>query len=100
MMNQMQSLFSMNHQSNHIDSMALNGEVDSEELAALQNTTYLSAIFSTAKLRIFISNTATLYCIACKTIGDWDGHLIAVGKLLNYFAATGHISYAKCGIST
>ena len=27
--------------------------------------------------------------------GDWDGHLNAVRKLLNLFAATGHFNYSK-----
>ena len=28
---------------------------------------------------------------------DWDGHLAALGKMLNIFAKTGHINYAKSG---
>ena len=28
-------------------------------------------------------------------IGDWKGHLAAKGQILNLFAATGHINYAK-----
>ena len=27
--------------------------------------------------------------------GDWKGHLAANGQILNLFAATGHINYAK-----
>ena len=28
---------------------------------------------------------------------DWDGHLAALEKMLNIFAKTGHINYAKSG---
>ena len=33
--------------------------------------------------------------IRAERIGDWNLHLIAVGKMLNLFAATGHNNYAK-----
>ena len=33
--------------------------------------------------------------IRAERIGDWNLHLIAIGKMLNLFAATGHIDYAK-----
>ena len=33
--------------------------------------------------------------IRCERLGMWDGHLHAVTALLNLFAATGHIHYAK-----
>ena len=33
--------------------------------------------------------------IRAERIGDWNLHLIAIGKMLNLFAATGHINYAK-----
>ena len=33
--------------------------------------------------------------ICCESLGMWDGHLNAVTALLNLFAATGHIHYAK-----
>ena len=33
--------------------------------------------------------------ICCERLGMWDGHLNAVTALLNLFAATGHIHYAK-----
>ena len=29
--------------------------------------------------------------------GNWQGHLAAMGKMLNLFAATEHINYAKSG---
>ena len=33
--------------------------------------------------------------IRAERIGDWNLHLIAIGKMFNLFAATGHINYAK-----
>ena len=33
--------------------------------------------------------------IQAERIGNWNLHLIAVGKMMNLFAATGHINYAK-----
>lgn len=33
--------------------------------------------------------------ITSERLGDWSGHLFAVNKLLNLFAATGHYHYAK-----
>ena len=33
--------------------------------------------------------------IRAERIGDWNLHLIAIGKMLSLFAATGHINYAK-----
>lgn len=27
--------------------------------------------------------------------GDWDGHLAAMKKILNFYAVTGHFKYAK-----
>ena len=35
--------------------------------------------------------------IQCEKTGDWEGHLRVVSKLLNLFAASGHINYAKSG---
>ena len=34
--------------------------------------------------------------VKAESNGDWDGYLAFLGKILNLFAATGHISYAKC----
>ena len=34
--------------------------------------------------------------IRAERTGNWKLHLIAVRKMLNLFAATGHINYAKC----
>ena len=33
--------------------------------------------------------------VKAESNGDWDGYLAFLGKILNLFAATGHISYAK-----
>ena len=33
--------------------------------------------------------------IRAERIRDWNLHLIAIGKMFNLFAATGHINYAK-----
>ena len=38
--------------------------------------------------------TVKLFIRAERT-GNWNLHLIAVGKMMNLFAATGHINYAK-----
>ena len=35
--------------------------------------------------------------IQCERTGHWEGHLKAFGKLMNLFAASGHINYAKSG---
>ena len=34
--------------------------------------------------------------IRTERVGDWDLYLISVKKMINLFAATGHINYAKC----
>ena len=34
--------------------------------------------------------------IRAERFGDWDLYLISVKKMINLFAATGHINYAKC----
>ena len=41
-----------------------------------------------------INQTLKLFIRAERT-GDWNLHLISVGKMINLFAATGHINYAK-----
>ena len=33
--------------------------------------------------------------IRAERTGDWNLHLVSVGKMINLFAATGHINYAK-----
>ena len=35
--------------------------------------------------------------IVAERIGNWNLHLIAVAKMLNVFAASGHHNYAKSG---
>ena len=37
--------------------------------------------------------------IRAERVGDWDLHLISVKKMINLFAAAGHINYAKCARS-
>ena len=51
----------------------------------------------TAKLWLqYIEYVETLKeCIRAERKGDWNLHLIAISKMLNLFAATGHINYAK-----
>ena len=53
----------------------------------------------TAKLWLWLAyieyvETLKLFICAERT-GDWNLHLIALGKMLNLFAATGHFSYVK-----
>ena len=33
--------------------------------------------------------------IRAKRVGNWNMHILAVGRMLNLFAATGHFNYAK-----
>jgi hypothetical protein len=59
----------------------------------------LSVSSRTAKLwLLYMSHieTAKLF-IRAERMGDWNLHLIAVTRMLNLFAATGHNQYAKCG---
>ena len=35
--------------------------------------------------------------IVAERVGDWNLHLVAIDRMLNLFAATGHLHYAKCG---
>ena len=39
-------------------------------------------------------NTLKLFVFAEST-GDWNTHLVAIGRMLNIFAASGHFNYAK-----
>ena len=51
----------------------------------------------TAKLRLaYIDciNTLKLFIFA-ETTGDWNTQLVAVGRMLNIFAASGHFNHAK-----
>lgn len=59
---------------------------------------FLSCKSRTAKLwiqYIYYINILKLFISAERT-GDWHSHLLSVSKMLNLFAATGHINYAKC----
>lgn len=51
----------------------------------------------TAKLWIHCSEYIRVIkeFISYERLGLWEGHLVAVGKLLNLFATTGLINYAK-----
>ena len=66
-----------------------------EDMQSIKNS--LSCESRTSKLWILYSNyieTVRLYIRAERT-SDWELHLHATGKMLNLFAATGHIHYAK-----
>ena len=51
----------------------------------------------TAKLWLqYIEYIETLKLfIQAERTGDWNLHLVSVSKMINLFAATGHINYAK-----
>ncbi|MES9882369.1 MAG: hypothetical protein ABW185_15970 [Sedimenticola sp.] len=75
---------------------------DSPDLTALNEAvestkTVLSTKSRTAKLWIHCLQYIEVIkeFISCERLGIWEGHLIAVGKFLNLFAATGHMHYAK-----
>ena len=75
---------------------------DSEELALLHeciqsHKTKLSNHSRTAKYWILYLNYISIIkdFIRCKRTCDWEGHLTVVECLLNFFAASGHINYAK-----
>ena len=57
----------------------------------------LSSVSRTAKLwiqHLYYINVLKLFIRAERT-GNWSLHLVAVSKMINLFAATGHINYAK-----
>ena len=66
-----------------------------EALITLKTT--LEENSRTAKLWIqYIDQVDTIKLfIRAERTGDWNFHLIAVGKMLNIFAASGHHNYAK-----
>lgn len=75
---------------------------DSPDIVALNDAikctkAFLSNQSRTAKLWIHCLEYITVIkdFISSERLGNWEGHLLAVGKLLNLFAATGHINYAK-----
>ena len=53
----------------------------------------------TAKLWLQYMNyfSMTNEFVHAERSGNWQGHLAAMGKMLNLFAATEHINYAKSG---
>jgi len=58
----------------------------------------LSAESRTAKLwllYLYHMHTLKMFNHAKRT-GDWELHLVAVSRMLNLFAATGHNQYARC----
>ena len=76
--------------------------VESPDLLTLHNviTSYeemLAGKSRTAKLWLqYIEYVEILKLfIHGERTGNWNMHLVAVGKMLNLFAATGHINYAK-----
>ena len=62
-----------------------------------QLKTRLGERYRTAKLWIQFLRHADIikYFIFSERSKDWEGHLLACTKLLNLFAATGHLHYAK-----
>ena len=79
-----------------------NALAESRELVKLGNAlkchkNTLRSTSRTAKLwlqfMVYIEIIKDFIC--CERLGMWDGHLNAVTALLNLFAATGHIHYAK-----
>ena len=53
----------------------------------------------TAKLRLqYMNYLSTIKeFVRAEESGNWQGHLAAMGKILNLFAATGLINYVKSG---
>ena len=75
---------------------------ESQELIRLQNClvkykALLAEKSPTAKLSLqYIEYIETLKLfLRAERTGDWNLHLVSVGKMINLFAATGHINYAK-----
>lgn len=82
--------------------MPVSSAVNSKELAKLEKClekykTLLAERSPTAKLWLqYIEYVETLKLfIWSERTANWHLHLVAVGKMLNLFAATGHINYAK-----
>ena len=74
----------------------------SEELIKLEKLLHMYKEFLAEKYptaRLWLQyleylNTLKIF-IRAERIGDWNLHLIAIGKMFNLFAATRHINYAK-----
>jgi len=62
------------------------------------HTTMLSTVSRTARLWLqymkYIDIVKTV--LRAERLGDWNMHLLGISKMLNLFAATGHVQYAKC----
>lgn len=72
-------------------------ELSQLDKAVVELQTKVSSLSRTAKLwnlYLYYVNIIKEF-IQCERSADWEGHLRAVSKLLNLFAASGHINYAK-----
>ena len=80
-----------------VSSIAESQELMKLESGLLKYKALLSKESPTAKLWLqYIEYVETLKLfIRAERTGDWNLHLIAVGNMINLFAATGHINYAK-----
>lgn len=101
---QVQRLEILNDRVVHDDCLSPDEILESDELVALdrcieQRKMHLSSRSRTAKLWILYLHYVSVIMdfITCERTGHWEGHLSAVGKLLNLFAASGHLNYAKSG---
>ena len=77
----------------HEDSSLLKLRISLEEYKTL-----LGDSSRTAKLwlqYLYYIDIVRLF-VRAERVGDWDLYLISVKKMINLFAATGHINYAKC----
>ena len=82
---------------------ALDIITESKELTALNDNIQmikdkLCAVSRTAKLwvqHLSYTNILKLFIRAERT-GNWNLHLVCLSKMINLFAASGHINYAKC----
>ena len=83
-------------------SMPLSDIANSKELMKLESCllkykALLAEKSQTAKLWLqYIKYVETLKLfIRAERTGNWNLHLVAVGEMMNLFAATGHVNYAK-----
>ena len=86
------------HDTNTVDFMSNSKEIKvlAEHKQYLKDK--LSAISRTAKLwiqHLDYIQVLKLFIRAERT-GNWSLHIVALSKMINVFAATGHINYAKC----
>ena len=68
------------------------------DMNACDQKVVLASQSRTAKLWIqYLTYVDILRCtIRAERTSDWNLHLVAVSKMLNLFAASGHDHYAKC----